>query len=83
MLDIIQEEEAEWCGLTRSEAIEKQRRIEAKENPIRPLQDVYTEELVNKLKGKQCIKNKKGNFSPSCLNLSIQFHLLFLNRKVA
>ncbi|XP_072039767.1 large ribosomal subunit protein bL28m-like [Amphiura filiformis] len=47
---IVPEQEAEWCGLTKSEAIEKQKRIDAVLNPIRPLQDVYTEELVNKLR---------------------------------
>ncbi|XP_077984131.1 large ribosomal subunit protein bL28m-like [Glandiceps talaboti] len=47
---VIPEEEAEWVGLTLPEAVKKVRRIEQEKNPIRPLVDVYTEELVAKLK---------------------------------
>ncbi|PIK61567.1 putative 39S ribosomal protein L28, mitochondrial [Apostichopus japonicus] len=43
-------EEAEWVGLTPGEAVQKQRAIEAKANPDIPLQDVYTQELLTKLR---------------------------------
>ena len=39
-------------GLTKSQAIAKQRQIESKQDPVnRPLQDVFTEELVAELRG--------------------------------
>ncbi|XP_072171642.1 large ribosomal subunit protein bL28m-like [Diadema setosum] len=50
---VIPKEEAEWVGLTPAEAFAKQREIERLANPIRPLKDVYTEELVAKLREQQ------------------------------
>ncbi|XP_022099069.1 39S ribosomal protein L28, mitochondrial-like [Acanthaster planci] len=50
---VIPKEEAEWVGLTKSQAIAKQRLIEEKQNPLRPLQDVLTEQLIAKLKEEQ------------------------------
>ncbi|XP_070553800.1 large ribosomal subunit protein bL28m-like [Ptychodera flava] len=47
---IVPEEEAEWIGLSYAEAIKKVKAQEAKDNPIRPLVDVYTEELVVRLR---------------------------------
>ncbi|XP_036890504.1 39S ribosomal protein L28, mitochondrial isoform X3 [Sturnira hondurensis] len=44
---VIQEEEAEWVGLTLDEAVEKQRLLEEKD-PI-PLFKVYVEELIERL----------------------------------
>ena len=64
-----QEEEAEWCGLTTSEAIEKQRRIEAKQNPMRSLRDIYTEELVNKLRG----NNEEDQTDLNCFAVSLMY----------
>ncbi|XP_038063057.1 39S ribosomal protein L28, mitochondrial-like [Patiria miniata] len=63
---VIPKEEAEWVGLTRYQAIAKQRRIESKqdsqtslrplrESPafVRPLQEVFTEQLIAELKEEQ------------------------------
>lgn len=50
-INYAQYEEAEWVGLTPGEAVQKQRAIEAKANPDIPLQDVYTQELLTKLRG--------------------------------
>ncbi|XP_036134744.1 39S ribosomal protein L28, mitochondrial [Molossus molossus] len=44
---VIQEEEAEWVGLTLDEAVEKQRLLEEKD-PV-PLFKVYVEELIERL----------------------------------
>ncbi|XP_071786263.1 large ribosomal subunit protein bL28m-like isoform X1 [Asterias amurensis] len=50
---VIPKEEAEWVGLTRSQAIAKQRLIEEQQNPDRPLQEVYTEQLIAELRDKE------------------------------
>ncbi|XP_002739345.1 large ribosomal subunit protein bL28m-like [Saccoglossus kowalevskii] len=47
---IIPKEQAEWLGLSYKEAINKVRKIEREKNPISPLMEKYTEELVAKLK---------------------------------
>nr|XP_054754687.1 39S ribosomal protein L28, mitochondrial-like [Lytechinus pictus] len=47
---VIPKEEAEWVGLTPAEAFAKQRQIEAVADPIRPLQELYTDELIAKYK---------------------------------
>ncbi|XP_787422.2 39S ribosomal protein L28, mitochondrial [Strongylocentrotus purpuratus] len=47
---VIPKEEAEWVGLTPAEAFARQRGIEAAANPITPLQDIYTQELIAKYK---------------------------------
>jgi len=49
---VLQEEEAEWVGLSLAEAEEKQRAIEEREKAeIRPLKHDYLEQLVAKIKG--------------------------------
>lgn len=57
---ILPYEEAEWVGLTPGEAIQKQRAIEKKANPDVPLQDVYTQELLNELR-----EESEGVFQPT------------------
>ncbi|KAL3878398.1 hypothetical protein ACJMK2_030754, partial [Sinanodonta woodiana] len=48
---IIPEEEAEWIGLTVPEALKKAEEMQAKNSTIRPLKEVFTEEIVQKLQG--------------------------------
>jgi len=43
-------EEVEWLGLSEEEAIEKQEELEKQRSKPRPLKEIFTEELIAKLK---------------------------------
>jgi len=40
----------EWLGLSEEEAIEKQEELEKQRSKPRPLKEIFTEELIAKLK---------------------------------
>ncbi|XP_071950430.1 large ribosomal subunit protein bL28m-like isoform X2 [Antedon mediterranea] len=46
----VPEDEAIWVGLTRGEAVTLYRKLLPPQEKVRPLKDVYTEELLSKLK---------------------------------
>ncbi|XP_014778137.1 39S ribosomal protein L28, mitochondrial [Octopus bimaculoides] len=47
---VISEEEAEWVGLSVRDALRKANALRIAENPIVPLKELYTKELIEKLK---------------------------------
>lgn len=51
LLKFLQEHEAEWIGLTVDEAVEKVKKIEAEQNIVQPLKELYITELVKTLQG--------------------------------
>ena len=56
-------------GLTPAEAFAKQRDIEMTANPIRPLQDIYTEEMIAQYKGKFTVCQAFSGFIEPWTNL--------------
>lgn len=62
---LIPNEQIEWVGLTVKEAIVKARQLEEKKNPQVPLKEIYTKELIDKLKSTTLEEPKspsKGSF---------------------
>lgn len=51
VLALLQVEEAEWVGLSVPEALRKAREAEAKNNPPRPLKDMFIVQLAQKIAG--------------------------------
>ena len=62
---LIPVEQIEWVGLTVKEATRKARQLEAEKDPQIPLKEIYTEELIKKLKSTSLQEPKspsKGSF---------------------
>ncbi|XP_059141241.1 large ribosomal subunit protein bL28m-like [Physella acuta] len=62
---VIPEEEAEFIGLTVTEAVEKAKKIQAEQTVVQPLKDLYISQLVKKLIG------DNGSSNPDVHNVNL------------